>query len=295
MKKYVVLAFALCVAGAVMAATADVSPAAGTVPGPTGYNPAFGTLIRTWIMSDGGSSSTYAPTGVADTFDNYLVVGAWSTWARFVVYTTTGSLVKTVGVSTTSGGYRDGTGMCHLGNNYIVTLQNTAGPYYYSYTAGGTPSGTGTSLFSGPQGRGIAWDGVYYYATIGQWSSAIGIYTSTGSLVSSITGPYSGGLYGIAAYPGSAYIYAVGQTGHDVSQVNKTTGSVIQSFAAGGSSAAPEGGGDMGCEGTPAGYIYYIIQLASTTSQMHIHDTGETFANPAVMPSSLGKIKTLYR
>jgi hypothetical protein len=294
MKKYVVLALALCAAGAVLAATADVAPNPGiaAVPGPSGYNPAFGTLIRSWIMSNSGSG-TYTATGVADAFDNYLIIGAWSGWTSFVTYTTTGSLVKTTGVSTATGGYRDGSGTNHLGTNYIVTIQNTAGPYYYSYTAGGTPGGTGTSLFTGPLGRGIAWDGTYYYATIGQWSSPIGKYTSTGSLVTSFTGPYSGGLYGICSYTGAAYIYAINQSPHYVYQLDKSTGSVLQSFATAGTSSIPEGGGDMGPE-AGNGYLYVALQNGATASPMYVYDSGELIGN-AVAPASLGKIKTLYR
>jgi hypothetical protein len=290
MKRCVLLVAALGAAGAAMAAAPDLSPAAGVaVPVPASYNPAFGTLIRSFVMPYGGALSSYPVTGVAATYDHYLCIGPWGNWAHFVVYTTTGSLVRTVAVTTPSGGYRDGSGTCHLGDNYIVTLQNTAGPYYYSYAAGGTPGGTGTSLFTGPTGRGIAWDGSYYFATLGDWGSAIGKYTSAGSLVGSVTGPYAASLYGLGAHPDSGYLYAVSYL-HYVARVDKSTGSVLQSFNT--NTTFTEGGADMGPEGN-ALYLYWCTQNGVNTSVMYVSDSGEVLTT--VAPTSLGKIKTLYR
>jgi len=190
----------------------------------------------------------------------------------------------------------DGTGRNHLspGNNspgFCVVTTGAPGPavaVYYS------PSGpTSFSLSAGPPvissvGRGIAWNGTYYYATTGSWGSAIGIYS--GSLVGTVTGidqTTLNGLYGIAMhvnYP-TRLITWDQSSGNPVKPWTLTTwntASLARSFTtpgmAGGIDAAWSNGYlVLGCQN---GYAYvYDGELGMTT----------------VTPESVGKIKALYR
>jgi len=282
MKKYVVLGIAVLCAGAALAATADVSPSAVGATPPGFYNPAWGSLVRSYTAT-GGGTGTY--TGVACTSDGYVIHGTWSGWSAFTVYTTTGSFVRSVAVSTTTNGYRDGTGKNHLGSSYIVTMQLT--PYSYPYTAGGTPGGSGTVLFSGPAGRGIGWDGTYYYATTGSFGTPIGVYTSTGSQVRTFTGSWAANLYGVAAFvPANGYVYVANQSPHYVAEVDSTSGSIIRSFT---EPCTSEGGIDFGWSD---GYIYLVNQTAANSGTIYVYDSA---LSNAVQPASLGKLKAIYR
>jgi hypothetical protein len=285
MKKYVLLGIAVLCAAAAFAVDADVSPGAAVGPTPSpGFYPAWGSLVRSFTITGGGS--TYTEAGIAATYDGYICCGPWQSWTAFTVYTTTGSFVRTVPISTPANGYRDGTGKNHLGTGYIVISQ--LAPYSYPYTAGGTPGGSGTVLFSGPAGRGIGWDGTYYYVTTGSYGTAIGVYTTTGSQVRTFTGSWAANLYGVAGFvPANGYVYVATQSPHSIAEVDATTGSIIRSFS---SSSSTEGGLDFGYTD---GY-FYLVDQGSTGNQgiVRVFDSG---LSNAVEPSSLGKLKAIYR
>jgi hypothetical protein len=286
MKGLVFLAVALLCVGAAFAETVDRAPNAtdNTIGNPVGYNPAFGQLIRSFRMPE-NAQGYFA--GVATSNDGYCWSSNWSAsyFQYFYVYTSTGSFVRSVSVTTRGSGFRDGEGPNHLGTGYFVTAQVDTS-YRYPYSSGGNPSGSGTSFISGIRGRGIGWDGTYYYGTTGGFGTTIAVFTTTGSQVKIFPGSvHSQGLYGHAA--GTGYLYCVCQSGNVMREVDSTTGSYGRSF-----SISATGGGVSAGQGGESQYLYYVNQ--ASPSVMWIYD-GQVGVIPAVEPASLGKIKGVFR
>lgn len=280
-KGYVVL-LALCV-GAAMAAVVDRAPA-GATPAPGDY-PAWGQLIRSFSISQ--MTSGY-PGGIACTNDGYVIVGHWgSSFTAWYVYTTAGSYVQSVPVSgMTSYGFRGGSGKCHLGSGYFVGAHVSGGVRAWPYSAGGNPGTTYTVVIASAQGRGVAWDGTYYYATTGTYGTPIGIYTTAGSQVGTVPGSvYNAGVYDYATpVSGNGYIYVGTQSPLTIIEVSLATGSYVRTIS--GVPSFPAGT-DFGWSD---GYIYTAIQ--ASPGQIYVYD-GPGFSS--VVPASLGKIKAVYR
>jgi hypothetical protein len=244
---------------------------------------AWGQLIRSFAVLP---SSGYNSTGAVCTYDNYFLTGMWTTFNAFYVYGPTGSFVRSVTATMPSGGFRDGTGRCHAGTGYFVAGGSGPGPYgLFTYAAGGNPGSASTgTVLSG--GRGVAWDGTYYYATTGTWSTPVGRYTTTGSMLGTI--PYGSGvpIYGLAAhvyYP--SYIYAYTQeSGNPCKQVLMASGSVVRSYTTGGMA----GGLDVGWSN---GYLHNVGQDPTRFCWVYDGELGMT----NVAPKSLGAIKAVYR
>jgi hypothetical protein len=280
MKRLVVLPLVVLCASAAFADIADVSPYAQK-KGPELGTDAWGQAIRSWSQAD---SQTYTKTGAVYTYDKHFLTGPWTTISFFQVRNAdTGSLVKTSSVSGISG-FRDGTGRCHLGTGYFVICTGGPGPVVsFAYTAGGTPASSPTAtLFS--CGRGVAWNGTYYYGTTGSWSSPIGEYSTSGSLIRSFTTGVENALYGIAAhvnYPSYVYCFS-GASGNIVTQHYTSNGSRVRSFSVGGQ----YGGIDAGWSN---GYLYCSAQ----NNYCYVYDGELGMSN--VVPSSVGKIKTFFR
>jgi hypothetical protein len=283
MKKLVFAGVAVLCASVAFGAVTDNAPGvpeATRAAEPVGYNPAFGSLIRSW------STSPVMAGGIACFADNYVVVGDW-TASRFAsygwrVYTTTGSYVRSVRVTTTANGCRGGSAKCHRGSGYFVDIQESGGTFLYPYSTGGNPGGTGTSLGVSARGRGIAWDGTYYYATLGGYGTQIGIFASTGSQVGTVPGTvHTLGIYDYSVR--GSYLYVGTQTGGALTrEIYLTNGSTIRSF----STASWTAGIDDGANDP---YLYCYHQ---TNYQVRVYDGPSA---PAVLPTSIGKIKTLYR
>jgi hypothetical protein len=280
MKKYVLVI--AVVAASVALATTDPAPN-GTVGGnttiPVSYGQDWGSLVRSW------STSPVMAGGIAVFNDGYVVVGAW-TAANFAtygwrVYTTTGSYVRSVRVTTTYNGCRGGSGTCHRGSGYFVDIQENGSTYLYTYSNGGNPGGTGTALGVSARGRGIAWDGTYYYATLLGYGSPIGKFTSTGSQVGSVPGTvHTLGIYDYSVR--GNYLYVGTQTGGALTrEVYLSNGSTIRSYSTPNWTAGID-------DGPVDKYLYCFHQ---TDSRVRVYDS----PNTAVLPTSLGKIKTLYR
>jgi hypothetical protein len=281
MKGLTFLVMVLLAAGAAFANVADTAPGTLAVADlPSGGTDSWGQLIRSWSQTD---AQTYTKTGASYTYDRYYMTGPWQQISFFQVRNDAGSLVRTSSVSGISG-YRDGTGRCHLGNGYFVICTGGPGPaVYFTYSAGGNPgSSPAGTLFT--CGRGIAWNGTYYYATTGSWSSPIGEYTTSGSLVRSFTTGVESSLYGIAAHPGmSSYVYCFsGASGNIVTQHYISSGSRVRSFSV----AGQYGGIDAGWSD---GYLYCSAQ----NNYCYVHD-GELVI-PSVAPKSLGTVKAVFR
>jgi hypothetical protein len=285
--KKVGLAILIVGVGAAFAAEPLVDRDPGAVPcnvaAPLDYNPAWGTVVRSF-------SCVAYPGGICSTYDNYVITGHWGTsFTAWYVYTEGGTLVRTVsGLSGNSGGFRGGSARNHLGTGYIVSAQYTGGCRYWEYSAGGNPGTTGTALGIPAAGRGISWDGTYYYATQGNYSTPIGIYTSAGALVGTVPGTvHTLGIYDNATtYPGNGYLYVSTQSPNVMREVDLATGNTTRSFT--------ESGFNAGCD----------LDWTSLPSDPSIWSTLQAspgyvflYGNPitGIEPASLGKIKAVYR
>jgi hypothetical protein len=283
MKGLVFLGVTLLSVGAAFAGYTDAAPGAPpVVDAPEIGTDTWGQLIRSFsILPSSGTNSCLAVV----THDGYFITGRWTSFNMFYVYTTAGSFVRSVSASSPSGGNRDGTYRCHLGTGYFVCGGGGPGMYgYFRYTAGGNPASSASgNLMSA--GRGVAWDGTYYVAISGSWSSPLARYTTTGSMVGTI--PVGSGvpMYGLTAHPSfSQYIYCgTHLSGYPLRQYIATTGSVVRSFSIGGQA----GGNDAGWND---GYIYCASQSPRTC---FVRD-GE-LSGSSVLPKSLGTIKAVFR
>lgn len=291
MGKYVFVTIAVLCAGAVMASEMDLAPGVpptnhATAPAPVYGTDAWGQLIRSFQVNP-----TYIG-GVAVHPDGYLSVAHWgSSFTAFYVYTTAGSFVRSVsGLSGTGNGFRDASGRCHLGSGYFASAQESGGVRAWPYSNGGNPGTSSTSVFTAARGRSLSYDGTYYYATQGSYSTPIGIYTSSGSLVGTIPGSASSPWY-------PKYGNAMRFSQHDgyicsatysfgIREGYITTGSIRRSFSTATSFCA---GVDYGWNSDKD---LYVGDQASP-SKVLVYDAPG--GGTSVSPSSLGKIKTLYR
>ncbi len=287
MKGLVFLGVTLLCVGAAFADVTDSAPGAPAGPAvvdtPEVGTDAWGQLIRSFaILPSSGTNST----GAVVTNDGYFITGMWTSFSTFYVYTTAGSFVRSVSASSPSGGFRDGTGRCHLGSGYFVAGGSGPGMYgYFKYSAGGNPASSASgNLMSA--GRGVAWDGTYYVAISGSWSTPLARYTTTGSQVGTLPIGSGVAMYGIAAHPSvPSYIYcATHLSGNPLRQYIATTGSIVRSFAL----AGMAGGVDAGWSD---GYLYCVGQ--NPTRYCWVRD-GE-ISGSSVAPESLGKVKAVFR
>lgn len=284
MKVLVVLSVMLLCVGAVFAAAPLVDRAPGAIPynvaTPGDYNPAWGQTIRSFTC-------VAYPGGVANTNDGYVITGHWGTlFTAWYVYTETGSLVRTVsGLTGNTGGFRGGSAANHLGTGYIVSAQFTGGCRRWTYAAGGNVGNSGVALGIPAAGRGISWNGTYYYATVGTYGTPIGIYTSTGSQVGTVPGTvHTLGVYDNATKAGNDYLYISTQTGgYRMNEVSLATGSITRSFT----ESAFNAGADF--DWNTDKQLWSTAQ--TTPGVVLLYDVGFV----SVAPASLGNIKALYR
>jgi len=279
-----VLLSALALAATAFATTADRDPTCVDPKGPEEplFNPAWGQLIRSWA-----TTGTNQQNLAACTRDGYFISGKWTSFSGFYVYRTTGTFVRSVTASGVSG-TRDGTGKCHLGSGYFASIDYGSGMAFWPYTAGGTPGSSPSTRWSQYNGRGVSWDGGYYYITNGSWSDPIVKVNTSGSIVGTITGsPWGISPYGHATPAQSGgnvpYLYVTNQSNSRVEERSLSTGALTRSFSV----SATTGGMDVGYGD---GYIYYVQQTTMNTVYVYDGDLLTTVA-----PTSLGKIKTLYR
>jgi len=252
-------------------------PSSGVNPHDTDYG--FGSIICSFPCM------AY-PGGVVNTYDGYVITGHWGTsFNEWYVYTEAGALVRTVGgLSGNTGGFRGGSARNHLGDGYIVSAQFTGGCKCWEYSAGGNPGTAGMPLGIPACGRGISWDGIHYYATVGTYGTPIGIYTSNGSLVGTVPGDvHTMAIYDFtAAFPRNGYLYGPTQGPNIMREVDLLTGSITRSFS------LP--GVYTGCD---------MDWDTNTFWSVHQEDPGYlynyTIYIMGVEPESLGKIKAIYR
>ncbi|UCH79464.1 MAG: hypothetical protein JSU81_05810 [Candidatus Coatesbacteria bacterium] len=231
---------------------------------------AWGQLIRSFYVRP-----AYA-TGIAVMPDGYLFVSR-AGFQQWYCYTTRGSLVR----SYTGVGFYDGAGRCHLPGYFVVT-RGSGGVWRFGYTgAGGL--GPGARMPIPATGRGISWDGVYYYVTTGSWGTPVGMYTTNGSLVGTVTGPWAGSLYGHAhSRRGTGYLLCATTSPSYVYEVAVSTGSATRWFAVPSTPAGAD---------TSSADVYIYVVIPGAMSHVNVYDTD----GMPVAPASLGRVKALFR
>jgi glycosidase len=190
-----------------------------------------------------------------------------------LVYTTTGSLVRSIPTPASAMG---------------VEVSNAPSGYLWLNTfspANGyrmvLSSGSVAASWSGPaSGYGITSDGTYLY-----WSTTSSdmmyVLTTTGSVVRSFTQP--GGFPGGCDYVAPGYLWLCNWSGSPFIYYCTTMGSVIDSFSTPGA-ARPSG---VTWDGN---YVWYH-EYSGTTGP--VFRATVNFTN--VAPASVGKVKALFR
>jgi|GEM_PF-1622876 hypothetical protein len=257
-------------------------PAATTKQGPTPYNPVWGECLRFWPMWEALWSNMAACTN-----DGYFLTGQYGSFDRFYVYTTMGSYVRSVRASGVLGTC-DGTGKTHLGSGYFASITPAdTGVSFWRYSAGGYPGSVPTISWPHLRGRGISWDGKYYY--VSNFNTPIFKVNSSGSVVGTVPGsPWDCALYGHATpvRPGgnAPYIYVTCHKNEWLAEHSLRTGVRVRSFSV----YKCSGGLDIGWDD---GYLYYVQQ--TTPCRWAIVYDGDF--PTSVKPTSLGKVKAVFR
>lgn len=189
------------------------------------------------------------------------------------VYTTTGSLVRTIPSPASSMGVE----VSHAPSGYLW-LNTFSSPRGYRMVLS---TGSVVTSFTGPaSGYGITSDGTYLY-----WSTTSSdrmyVLTTTGSVVRSFTQP--GGFPGGCDYVAPGYLWLCNWSGSPFLYYCTTMGSVIDSFSTPGA-ARPSG---VTWDGNYVWYHQYSTDPA-LCFRAKVNFTG-------IAPASLGKVKALFR
>lgn len=249
-------------------------------PGPA-YNPAWGEYVRGWTMWEGSICNMAVCTS-----DGYFITGPFKDFESFYVYTTMGSFVRSVSAAGVRGTC-DGTGKTHLGAGYFASIEpGDSGVSFWAYSPGGYPGSSPISSWPHLRGRGLSWDGRYYY--VSSFWTPISKVNSSGSVVGTVPGsPWGYTLYGHAtpAQKGGRvpYIYVTCQRNDWLAEHSLRTGARVRSL----SITLMAGGLDIGWSD---GYFYLVEQ--SWPRFVGVWD-GEL--STYVAPTSLGKVKALFR
>lgn len=188
------------------------------------------------------------------------------------VYTTTGSLVRTIPTPTSAMGVE----VSHAPSGYLWL--NTFSPYNgYRMVLS---SGSVVTSFAGPaSGYGISSDGTYlFWSTV--TSDMLYTLTTTGSVVRSFTQP--GGFPGGVDYVAPGYLWLCNWSGSPFIYYCTTMGSVIDSFSTP-LVARPSG---VTWDGNYVWYHDYNSPNLCVRARVN-------FTN--VAPASVGKVKALFR
>jgi streptogramin lyase len=190
---------------------------------------------------------------------------------RICVSTTTGSLVRTVSAPA-------GTLGCDFdGTYYWVAGYSPA--YLYQLTSTGSVLRS-WSVPSGASPYGITFDGTYVWYSSARSGNMIYQYTSVGSLIKSMSGPgsFNGGLDWANGY---IWVGDWPSTNAGVFRIT-TTGSTVESYR-----PVPSGGRSAGVA-WDGGYLWY-----SNYTNYYVYKIDTVLTS--ILPSSLGKIKSIYR
>lgn len=294
MKKLVYVGLALLVASAALAEAPDALTAA--VPGPKTNCDTIGSVIRSFYMT--GLSGTYA-LGIYRDSSYVYGIGYNASTDYLLRFTATGSSAGSVtipGCSTPRGADK-----CHLGNGYLC-LVDPAGRLYIYRTAGGSPV---TSFSSGgtPWSMNVFWDGTYYNVNGYSNLRTFYRYTTSGSSAGtwSCSGwPSSMTYIGGAAYAqrgnnstGPYFVAGSWSSGQPMCMTTYPAGSLVRTWSMPSSNCNGLCYGDSSSPSTYGGAIWANWY---TGSSLYAYEVDiDARGGSAVTPTSLGKVKSLYR
>ncbi len=217
------------------------------------------------IISSFPSPHSNWPKGMAY-HAGYLYHGSNYSYNRIYQTTTTGSVVRTITCPTNTVGV-EFTGTYFWTCTYSPT-------YIYQLTS----TGSVVKSFYSPVATGITFDGTYLWGST--WNNnTVYKLTTAGSVLSSFQGPASA-VSGLDWANG--YIWLANRRAPTGVYRITTTGSVVESYA-----PAPGASEPMGCA-WDGNYLWYCNYNPRYVYQI---DTAIT----SIVPSSLGKIKSIYR
>lgn len=284
MRNLVYLGLAALVASAAFA----VAPTAVTAgAGPVIPSDATGSVIRSFTMS--GTSTPYA-LGIYR--DASYVYGIFYSPNHLRLYTSTGSQVSTASVSGPS--VPRGGDHAHLGSGYVAFVCPTNTRLYVFRTTGGSP----VTSFSA---SGTYWpmnnfyDGTYYYTNGPYNRNSWYRYTTSGGGAGSWTSGFGGSTCGSGAYTthfegnSGGYQISCSWTSGQPTYVSNMSGSLIKSFSL---PTANSNGATCGPSSGAYGTVYWCNRYTgSALVAMEVDLSNAT----SVTPTSLGKVKSLYR
>jgi hypothetical protein len=288
MKKLVIIAVALLVAGAagaLTAASAGTAPGGGDNAAPAAPNPALGSVLSSFFIKH---SSSPWPCGIGrDGTYVYVFFGGAGDY-YFRRYTTTG---RSLGSVRLQASYYGAAG-CHLGASYLTVVRSRAVHFMY------IPTGSMVGSFAVSDSlEEVAFNGTYYFVA-GQSSGPLLVYTTGGSLVGSWGNFGTGGLdwnlhVNGANNGGTGYmLFFAGYSRN--SAVSYPQGSVVGSWR----HMSVEGLGAMcGRSSTPAtmGAVAWTLMYNGTAHDYYCYQVDLGNYNVGVVPASIGKVKALFR
>lgn len=295
MKKLVYVGLVALMASSAFAFAPDALSAGGTPGGGAENNDTIGSIIRSFFMT--GTTGTYA-LGIFRDSTYVYGIGYNASTDYLLRFTPTGSSAGSVsipGCSTPRGADK-----AHLGNGYL-SLVDPAGRLYVYRTSGGSPV-TSFSASGSPWAMNVFWDGTYYctngYSNRGLYYR----YTSSGS---------SGGTWTCAGWPssmtyngGAAYAqmgnnstgpYFVAcswSAGQPMVMTTYPAGSLVRTWSMPSSNGNGLCYGDSSSPGTYGAAVWANWYLGALYAfEIDIDARGGS----SVKPTSLGKVKSLYR
>jgi hypothetical protein len=296
MKKLVYVGLAALIASSAFAAFApDALTAGGTPGGGAENNDTIGSVIRSFFMT-----STSQPYALGIFRDSSYVYGiGYSSGTDYLLrFTATGSSAGSVtipGCATPRGADKS-----HLGNGYLC-LVDPANRLYVYRTSGGSPV-TSFSASGSPWAMNVFWDGTYY-CTNGYSNRGIYYrYTSSGSSAGtwSCSGwPSSMTYNGGAAFAqrgnnstGPYFVACSWSSGQPMVMTTYPAGSLVRTWS------MPSSNGNGLCYGDSSSPSTYGAAVWANwyTGSLYAYEIDiDARGGSSVKPTSLGKVKSLYR
>lgn len=297
MKKLVYVGLAALIASSAFAFAPDALTAGGTPGGGAENNDAIGSIIRSFFMT--GTSTPYALGIYRDSSYVYGIGYAGASSGALIRFTATGSSAGSVSI--TGCGTVRGADKAHLGNGYLSIADAGLARVLIYRTSGGSPV-TSFSASGSPWTMNVFWDGTYYctngYSNRGTYYR----YTSTGS---------SGGTWTCAGWPssmtyngGAAYAqmgnnstgpYFVAcswSSGQPMVMTTYPAGSLVRTWS------MPSSNGNGLCYGDSSSPGTYGAAIWANwyTGSLYAYEIDiDARGGSNVQPTSLGKVKSLYR
>jgi len=296
MKKLVYVGLVALIASSAFAFAPNALSAGGTPGAGAEHNDTIGSVIRSFFMT--GTSGTYA-LGIAVTSGYVWGIGYNASTDYLLQFTPTGSSVGSVAITGTS--TPRGADKAHLGAGYISLVDATTMQLYVFRTSGGAPI-TSFSASGSPFPMNVFWDGTYYntngYSNYGTYYRYSSSGSSAGTWVcagwpSSMT--YNGG----SAYAqmgnnttGPYFVACSWSSGQPMVMTTYPAGSLVRTWT------MPSSNGNGLCYGDSSSPSTYGAAVWANwyTGSLYAYEIDiDARGGSNVEPTSLGKVKSLYR